>query len=103
MSFNWSWKEQTSSVEVKCTNGTWRECKIYNGNGLAIIIMEFDDNTYQVVSFMIDKQHAVNCFESDVFRDYRNWKINGNCKNAKTLSSILTRFRVDHEIYFNPF
>lgn len=103
MSLNWNWKEQTSSVEVKCINGDWKEVKIYNGNALAIIIAEYEDNTYNVISFMCDRDHAIRCFENNAFEDFRNWKLNGGCKNTKMLSSILTRFRIDHTIYFNPF
>ena len=103
MALTWNWKEQTSSVEVKCTNGDWMKCKIYQGNALAIIIAEYEDNTYNIVSFMCDRDHAIRCFDDNCFEDFRNWELNGNCKNTKSLSSILSRYKIDHKIFFTPF
>lgn len=93
MSLRWDWNNKIGTVEIKCTNGSYREANIYQGNALAIIIMEFDDDTYNLVSFFCDKEHFKNIIknERNYFNDFKNWKIS-------TSNKILIKLLVDNEI-----
>ena len=53
MALRWDWSDKMG----ECILDTGEKINLYQGNGLAIAIREYEDETYNLVWFWADKEH----------------------------------------------
>lgn len=104
MSLNWRWSEKIGTIDIFNYDKTIT-CNLYQGNAFLIMLYEYKEegkDMYNMHNFLIDKEHAKNCFglskgyTKNIFNqeDYRIEKIRINkakYRYTKDLVDILIK------------
>lgn len=98
MSLNWQWKEKRGHIEWE--EQEWNgKTYIYHGNALSIWLNEYDDNTWQMCCFFVDKDHLKRCCNDFIlFQGIKKVVFYTWDKNNKALAEMLAKYHVTFEV-----
>lgn len=98
MSLNWQWKEKHGHIEWEEQERN-RKTYIYHRNALSIWLNEYDDNTWQIYCFFVDKDYLVRyCKDFIPFQGIKKVVFYTWDKNNKALAEMLAKYHVKFEV-----
>lgn len=101
MAYSWNWSDKMG----ECILYTGEKMNLYQGNGLAIAIQEFENDTYNVVWFWADKEHMKNMLGLNKGYDncmtdwgIKKFRLNTQYKTVSDIVAALAKAKMTVEI-----